>query len=249
MGTSTFKPRLHAAAIHVGISALIAIIAAIVVLWLWYPPPYDQLSGGRELFLLLISVDVVIGPLLTLVVFNTAKPRIELIRDLCVIGLLQIAALSYGLHTVFIARPVACVLEVDRFRVVTANQVLENELTAAPYIKSIPLTGPITLGVRRAKGTETLEAVDMALKGYDTGQRPKYWIPYAPQSALAASRPLSAVIQRYANKQADIETRLQKMGLSPTSARYLPVLARADNWLAIIDDKGMLAGFMPYDGF
>jgi len=62
-------------------------------------------------------VDVILGPLITLTVFNRSKPRSELVRDLTVVGLIQLAALGYGLWTVFVARPVHLVFEYDRFRV------------------------------------------------------------------------------------------------------------------------------------
>ena len=59
------------------------------------------------------------------------------------IGALQIAALVYGLHTVYIARPVAMVFEVERFRLVTANDVPVEELPKAPpEFRELSLTGP-----------------------------------------------------------------------------------------------------------
>lgn len=67
------------------------------------PYPYREISGGRELFLLLVAVDVVMGPLITLMIFNTGKPRRELQLDLIVVGVLQLAALAYGLSTVYAA--------------------------------------------------------------------------------------------------------------------------------------------------
>src|SRR6478609_8700249 len=101
-----WKVRFKASAIHLGISLAIAVLAAMLVFGIWYPYPYRELSGGRELFLLLVSVDVILGPLITLAIFNRAKPRKELRRDLAVVGLIQLAALGYGLWTVFVARPV-----------------------------------------------------------------------------------------------------------------------------------------------
>ena len=73
-----FRPALKAASWHVLCSVGVALLAAAVVFGLWYPFPYRDLSGGRELFFLVVAVDVVCGPLLTLVLFNPAKPRAEL---------------------------------------------------------------------------------------------------------------------------------------------------------------------------
>ena len=49
-------------------------MAAGLVFALWYPYPYREISGGRELFLIVVAVDVIMGPLLTLAVFNRSKP-------------------------------------------------------------------------------------------------------------------------------------------------------------------------------
>ena len=91
------KAALSAGFKHLILSALVASLAAAVVFGLWYPGAYSALAGGRSLFLLLIAVDVVCGPLLTTIVYSPAKPRSELIRDIGIIVGLQFAALVYGL--------------------------------------------------------------------------------------------------------------------------------------------------------
>ena len=106
MSINSWKNRLRASVIHLAISLAIASLAALLVFGWWYPHPYRDLSGGRELFTLVVAVDVVLGPLITLVIFNPAKTRRHLVMDFTVIGLLQVAALAYGLWTVFVARPV-----------------------------------------------------------------------------------------------------------------------------------------------
>ena len=63
------------AALHLLVSALLAAALAAVIFRIWYPPPYDALAGGRLLFLLLVGVDVVCGPLLTLLMYTRRKTR------------------------------------------------------------------------------------------------------------------------------------------------------------------------------
>ena len=123
------KVRALAAGVHLSISLAIALLAAILVFGLWYPGDFRLLAGGRGLFVLVMSVDVVIGPLLTFAVFNRTKGVRHLRRDLAVIATLQAAALAYGLHTVYVVRPVAMVFEVDRFRLVTPMRC---ELRSSP---------------------------------------------------------------------------------------------------------------------
>jgi hypothetical protein len=247
-----WRRRVWAAGLHLLISGAVALLAAVLVLAVWYPREYSVLAGGRGLFWLLVSVDVVMGPLLTLVVFNERKPRRELVRDLGVIGALQLAALVYGLSTVYQARPVALVFEVDRFRVVSAADVYLDELPQAdPAYHRLPLWGPWLLGTRTSgSGDERLKAIDLAMKGYDLGQRPTYWRPYdaSREDALKRSRPVSALLQKYPSAQADISARVDALRLPVDSARFLPIMARAD-WVALLDPAGNLVGFAPYDGF
>ena len=106
------------AAVHLLVSALVAAAVAALVLWVWYPAPYDLLSGGRHLFFILIGVDVVCGPLLTWILFNPAKSRRERWVDVSLVVLIQLAALAYGVHTVYEARPLYLVHERDRFRAI-----------------------------------------------------------------------------------------------------------------------------------
>src|SRR5215831_21153351 len=125
------RRRARAAGFHLLISATLAALAAALVFGLWYPGFYRAVAGGRDLFLLVTGVDVVLGPLLTFAVFNLAKGWRHLRRDLAVIGVIQLAALLYGLHTVYIVRPVALAFEVDRFRVVAAANVYTPDLPKA----------------------------------------------------------------------------------------------------------------------
>lgn len=244
--------RARASGLHLLISLAVAALAAVLVLAVWYPGDYSELSGGRSLFWLLVSVDVVMGPLLTLVVFDIRKPRSELVRDLVIIGALQMAALVYGLSTVYQARPVALVFEVDRFRVVTAADVRAEELPQAPpEYRRLPLGGPWLLSARESRpGDERLRAVELALQGFDLGQRPSYWqaYPLAKPRVLDRSRPLAALLERHPRVSEEVQRLLSRTGISAASARFLPAVARIDACV-VIDGSGEVLGFVRADGF
>lgn len=246
------RSRLRAAGVHLLISAALAALAAALVFGLWYPGAYRLLAGGRDLFFLVVSVDVVLGPLLTFAVFDRAKGWPHLRRDLAVIGLLQLGALLYGLHTVYVARPVALVFEVDRLRVVAADAVYTPELPQAlPPYRHLPLTGPWLLAARVARpGAEHNDAIFMAVGGFDVGQRPSFWQPYseARERVLAKSRPVAALLAHYPAGAADLAARLRALKLDAKQARFLPVIARGD-WVALLRPNGDVAGFAPYNGF
>src|SRR5262245_26907069 len=105
--------RWKAAAIHSSISAVIALLVGALLFGVWYPPPYFHAAGADELVLLLVGVDLGIGPLLTLIVFRSGKPGLRF--DLWVIACAQTVALIYGLSIMLQSRPVFLVAAFDRF--------------------------------------------------------------------------------------------------------------------------------------
>lgn len=248
----TLRSRAKAAAWHVLVSAAIAALAATLVFAFWYPGPYRLFSGGQSLFFLLTGVDVVMGPLLTFVVFDLKKGWPHLRRDLAVIGALQFTALVYGLYTVYEARPIAMVFEVDRFRVIAAVDVYTPELDKArPEYRSLPATGPWLLGTRAARaGQEQADALFKGVAGVDIGQRPIFWQPYADsmKDAAARARPVERLLKQYPQRESELRKRLLKMKADPSTARFLPLVARGD-WVAILDTTGVLLGYLQVDGF
>jgi hypothetical protein len=254
MKSDFWKSRLKAAGIHLVISLTLALLAALLVFIVWYPYPYREISGGRELFLIVVAVDVIMGPLMTLAIFNTAKPGRELRRDLGIIGLLQLAALAYGLWTVVVARPVHLVFEIDRFRVVHAIDVPVDMLhVAPPQFQRLPLTGPTLLSVRDFKDSkESFDATMAALAGTDVGARPDFWQPYekAKPQILARAKPLAELKARFPANKKEIDSALQAAGRVPIAAGYIPMVGRKTFWTVLIDfNTAEVLAFVPIDSF
>lgn len=116
--------RLRIAGGHLGCSVLTAALVLAACIFLWYPTPFLELSGGGRVFLLLVACDVCIGPLLSLIVAAPAKSRRELVRDIAMIAVVQFIALGYGLHSLLTVRPAYVVFEAGHFVVTEANEVL-----------------------------------------------------------------------------------------------------------------------------
>jgi len=249
-----WQDRFKASAIHLGLSLSVASLAALLVFGLWYPYPYRDTSGGRELFLIVITVDVILGPLITLAVFNRNKPRSELVRDLTVVGLIQLAALVYGLWTVFVARPVHLVFEYDRFRVVHAIEVPEELLAQAPGdVREMPLAGPTVLALRPFRNNDEESAATlMALQGLPLSARPDLWqaYPQARQRVLAAAKPLGELRKRFPQQATLIDASVVQTGRSAEELVYLPMVARKSFWTVLLDAQSAeLRGFVALDSF
>lgn len=248
------KDRLRASGIHLCLSLLVALLAALLVFGLWYPYPYRQISGGRDLFLLVVIVDVVLGPLITLTIFNRQKPWTELRRDLTLVVILQTAGLSYGLWSVAVARPVHLVFEFDRFRVVHAVDVPEELLDRTPSgIEALPWSGPTMLAVRPFRDErERSEATLLALDGLHLGARPDLWQPYdeARTTVRRIAKPVAVLKERFQGRAGEIDDVLAAAGRSAERTAYVPVVSRKTFWTAFVDpETANVVGFMPLDSF
>jgi len=255
---SHWKSRFVAAAVHLGISLVLAGLAAALVFGVWYPYPYREISGGRSLFLLVVSVDVVMGPLLTLAIFNSSKPANELRRDLAVIGVLQLAALTYGLWTVAVARPVHLVFEVDRFRVVHAIEIDPERLKqASAEWRELPLTGPTLASLRDFKNAEERSRLSLAaLDGMQLSELPNMWQSYekGKLQLLAHARPLEDLKKRFPFQVAEIDHALKNTSSTDwpaSSVVYVPVTSRSSlYWTALLDRQtAEVIAFVPIDSF
>jgi hypothetical protein len=245
--------RARAALIHVAISAAVASIVAAFVFAFWYPRPFGDVSGGRDLFLLLIVVDVVIGPLLTFAVFDRRKPQAELRRDLTIVVLLQLAALAYGLYTVALARPAVIALEGDRLRVVRAVDLAQSDFNRAPEgLKALSWSGPVYLTTRPPTADEKLDAIERGLAGEDIGMRPQFWRPLSETKAAyaKAAKPLAGLTRLHPDRARDVRKAVDALQRPAQGLGYLPILARSTDWSALVDlEDGRIVGYVPVDGF
>lgn len=253
MLTAPLRDRLRASGIHLLLSCAIAALCALLVFCIWYPYPYREISGGRELFLIVISVDIILGPLITFTVFNRAKPMTELRRDLTIVVLLQIGALAYGLWTVSVARPVHMVFEFDRFRVVHAIDVPVELLNKTPMgVDALPWTGPTLLAVRPFRdANESMEATMAALRGAPLGARPDLWEPYAQSTprVLLAAHPVTLLKSRFPARIAEIDQLIAAAGGNPQTAMYLPLVGRKSFWTVLMDPSANVLGALSLDSF
>ena len=254
MNTMNWKPRLRATGIHLLISLAIATLAAALVFGLWYPYPYRELSGGRELFLMVVGIDVIMGPLITLLIFNAKKTRRHLAADLSVVALLQLAALCYGLWTVFEARPVHLVFEYKNMVVVHAADIDPETLAQAPAdLQQLPLTGPTLLSLRSFKNAdEEYDSVSMALAGLAQAAQPALWQPYeaARANILQTAQTLAQLQARFPEQASAIAQAANATGLPPAQLRTLPLLSRKQASTVLIDAQtAQPVGYLALDSF
>jgi hypothetical protein len=190
------------------------------------------------------------------VLWNPLKPRKELILDVGFVILIQAAALVYGLHTVVEARPVWLVFEVDRFRLVTAAEVMVEDLPSAPHsLQKLSWTGPRLIGVRESgSGEETLRSIELSLAGQEPSLRPGWWRSYEDSRSDVQRRmqPLIALhTSRSEQQQAEIDSAVKKTHRTIDQLRYLPLVSRKslDDWIVLLDQEASIVGYAAVGGF
>lgn len=97
----------------------------------WYRWPGWYLTGVLHVVMILLIVDLALGPTLTLIIASPRKPRRELARDIGVIATVQLAALIYGAATLWLGRPLYYTFSADRLEVVQASDLDAAELALA----------------------------------------------------------------------------------------------------------------------
>lgn len=232
--------RFQASLTHLALSILVATVIFVPIYFVWFPDTLFEGAGGRELFFLITSVDVVLGPLVTLVVFKSRKRGLKF--DLAVIGILQAAALAYGVSVLFESRPVFIVFVKDRFELVRASQVSRENLAKArsSQFASTPLTGPKVVGARVPKDVgESFDLMMSALGGVDVQSFPRYYVPYVEIRADALARAESMEKLRKHNPEggARIDQLVASTGRPEGALRYLPMRAGKRDLSVVLDSR------------
>lgn len=119
--------------LHLACSVILGLILVALVFLVWYPAPLASAEGVTTIFLMLLTIDVIVGPLLSLLVYKEGKNTLKM--DLSVIVIVQILALSYGVYAIAQSRPAWIVQSGWLFEVVPANAIDSDDQKKAqqPY--------------------------------------------------------------------------------------------------------------------
>jgi hypothetical protein len=247
-----WREKLVATAVHFAVTLALAAIAAALIFLVWFPDPFQTMIGGTELFMLVVGCDLALGPLMSLVIYNSRKSRRELVIDYAVVGVVQIAALVYGVTIMSDARPVYVAFSKDRYEIVLAGDIKPAELATArdPKYAHLPWTGPKYVAIV-VPPAEHNEALFEALNGNEDHQRPRFYVAYESQLATVRRRakPLAELEQKKPEAHALIDAALKKAGAPRDGLSWLPVRHFRGFWTALVDDSGKVVAWVPLDPY
>jgi hypothetical protein len=242
--------RWKASAFHFAISfAVLASIFALV-LQRWYPPALFGMAKAGPLLSVLAGVDLVLGPLLTLIVFRPGKKGLKF--DLVVIAILQVAALAFGLHTLWQSRPVYIVATTDRFHLIFANEIDPVSAgKASPEYRDAPWLGPRQVSAPLPEDPKArMKAMIEAMTGLEIHLQPSKYRAYPGpnRDPMAAAIPVrDAMLLAPADSRAILQRMSRRHGNADTLA-LLPLKSSRGSAGVLVDrGNGAIVEFVGID--
>ena len=239
--------RFRAFAVHLIASAGIILALLCLMHWVWYPAPYFEINGGWHVWRILAGVDVVLGPLLTLIIFKPGKPSLKF--DLSCIVLMQLAALMYGGTIIYQQRPEFVVFGVDRFTTVSAVEVEFDKLNY-PELQRVAGIGPLLAQALPPADPKLRQELMFAtvLEGQkDLEYRAEWYEPYRPDLTQLRSRSidLEKIAALDGDAKAAVAAFAAQHGGTLENYLYLPLRGKnKDIIVALSSTDGMPAGFI-----
>lgn len=229
--------KLQAFLIHLTGSALVVGTLCAVIFFVWYPAPYFAAKGASGVLLVLIGVDLILGPTLTLILFRPRKPG--LVFDLSVILTIQLAALVYGTTALYQERPYYLVFAVDRLEILAYKDV-DSSMIEYEELRRKPFIGPILAVASLPEGQDEFQRLleETAFEGKpDIERRPEFWSPYANRSddVIARARSLAELLERYPETRTEISKLTESLDAEIDDLAYIPLVGRETSFAFVID--------------
>lgn len=223
--------------LHLSFSAVIVASALTLVFLVWYPYPYFEIAGAWRVLQILIGVDLVLGPTLTLILYRPGKKG--LVFDLVFIGCVQLAALVYGMTTIYSERPYYTIFAVDRY-VMLADRDIAADTVPADIAADRNHVGPLYAVARLPDDMDERQALLFELLdgAPDIEFRPDRWERYSRSREYLLKRLKPAIELRSisADVAAELDAFLQKSGRPIEEYLYAPIQGKLGLYMTLLVD-------------
>lgn len=245
------QAKVRAWATHLALSFLVLLPVFLVIFLLWFPPPFFEVQATAGIIVVLIGVDLVLGPLLTFIVYKPGKKGLKF--DLTVIVLLQLTALVYGTWSIHSERPTYVVFAVDRYEPL-ANKDVDFAAAGLEGFGEARWRGPIYAFAEMPFGEEFNRLQDgVIFRGEpDLERRPEYWRPLAVgrDAILASASPISELVDARPGVADALRQKAEALGLDPDAARFVPVMGKSKEFVGFLDpETAEIRGVLDVDPF
>ncbi|NOS75147.1 MAG: type IV pilin accessory protein [Methyloglobulus sp.] len=232
------KSRFPAFLTHLTISGVVAALAMMVVFFVWYPAPLHTAVGVTQIFLMLLAIDIIIGPVITFIIYKPNKSSLKF--DLTVIALLQLSALGYGMNTVFEGRPAFVVFNVDRYTIARAFEIDTASMTKAEKNgnESAKISWFQPKWVAAVASTDSKRRQEImfssAMGGADWPLLPELYVPLTQEKSqiLKKAKPLEELRRLHSN---DASALTDLAVWNDNNVKWLPLIGKVRNMVVLVD--------------
>ena len=236
--------RLKAFGLHLlgSASALTLVLGCLYLGWYRWPGWY--LSSVLHVVGIVVLVDLVVGPMLTLTVSNPGKPGRTLARDIAMIVTVQLAALVYGTLTLWSGRPLYYAFSVNSLECVQASDIDKGEIALA--LRDNPALAPHWYSLPRWIWAPLPNNPDTAMQivndatfgsGKDVVDMPRYFRPWEQGLPQLRDKLVRLDDMKYLSKKerALLHARLSAKGLAPDQRNTLIMWGGSRRLVAVFD--------------
>lgn len=170
--------RFQATGLHLLASLAVLIFIFGFVKLVWYPQQLFFAANGFDILKILVAVDLVLGPLVMLIIFNPKKKSLKF--DVIAILICQLLFLGYGVWSLYTVRPAYIAFVEKEFTLVKANEIEVDDLNKVedPSFKHVPFLGPIFIGTKIPESKEKRDELMFAsLENRGIQTFPQYYVP------------------------------------------------------------------------
>ncbi len=241
--------RYLASATHLCISMLVFSLFVFVLLQFWYPAPFFSASGGWQGLRIVAFIDIVLGPLLTLVLFSPGKPHRELVIDLSLVAIMQITALFWGIYTVHQQRPVAVAFLDYSFYTVPAQALVEQDIDLQ-QLKKFGSRLPVYVYINKPDSPEALEQFKQETidKNLPSIHNPDYYKPIDEHldEIYRHNLDINEIITKNSDMKAEILALMKDNGdldKALSEHHYIGLVSRYQNIVLVFDKTDSIIGY------
>lgn len=229
--------RLQAFGFHFLASAtVIAVIFGLVKL-VWYPNQLFEAANGFELLKILVLVDLVLGPLVMLIIFNPKKKSLKF--DVSTVLICQVVFMAYGVWSLFTVRPVYIAYVENQFFLVKANEIEDSDLDKVEHtqFKNLPLFGPVFVGTKAPESDQKREEIMFArLGGMGIQNLPQYYVPIEDvQTQVRANSKILSQLNTNSEDKKQLENLLAKAEKQGQKLLFSPLQTKGRQLFVAVD--------------
>ncbi len=235
--------RLKAFSLHLLSSATVLTLILGSLYFGWYRWPGWHLTDVKTVVLVMVCVDVVLGPTLTLIIANQQKSRRELTRDIGIIVVVQLCALTYGSVSLWNGRPLYYAFSETVLQLVQSYDIdardaetgRQQNPALAPHWYSLPrwIWAPLPQNAEESRKI----VVSAVTGGDDVISMPKYFKPW--EDGLSSLRnklkKVDDVPYFAKSEKKKLKERMKAAGLPDDQVNTMPLTGRGHPLLAVFD--------------